>query len=481
MLLNFERYLKVASACGPAARFLLEVILGLPELRHKPRQSISVKSFAKTLGLDETVVSGGLSELVSVGVLERLIATRSGEVGRGKVTYELCPSNEAWLADHTYPQHAELLKALFSGADMAFSVLGQELRKAEPDEPGEDEAVAKPKKGKHMLSGGRGRLSIRNRLLFAVLLSRSDQFGEVQIGVPRLAELVGMKHEQVKTRLDRLMMLGLIRRHIPGLSSKVFASGRIESTYFLNIDAFRPQGAIAVHITCDGEGKGFTHADLLRRNCMNSKGGVLGVEAPNCLVRLLAGQQWRVFLVFQNLLYRYASRLLSCHWQTLAADLPVDDSELIAWIANDFIKFPKSGPAIENDPEYEAGPDDVEASFLKDGAGGAADQTCAQIYKLALEVAHEYRSRFGQVNWVDFASADIRILPTMDELGYRAITILCQPVLVGLDRFSVFHEKKPGVVELWPVANETDLVLQNRMDFGLVSLPLKVRKAMSKQ
>ena len=364
---------------------------------------------------------------------------------------------------------------------MTFSVLGRELRKAEPDEPGEDEAVAKFKKGKNLLSGGRGRLSIRNRLLFAVLLSRSDQFGEVQIGVPRLAWLTGMKPEQVKTRLDRLMMLGLIRRHIPGLSSKVFATGRIESTYFLNIDALRPQGAIAVHITGDGDGKNFTHADLLRRDCTNAKGGILGVETPNSLVSLLAGQQSRVFLVFQNLLYRYASRLLSCHWQKLAADLPVEDSELIAWIANDFIKFPKSGPAVENDLEHEAGPDDVEASFLKDGPDGAADQTCAQIYELALEVAHEYRSRFGQVNWVDFATADIRILPTMDDLGYRAITILFQPVLVGLDRFSVLAERTRGIVELWPVANETDLVLQNRMDFGLVSLPRKVRRAMRKQ
>lgn len=489
MALYFEHFSTVVSACGPDARFLLEVIIAGPEYRHEQWQDLTVKSLAKHLRLDETVVSAALSELVVAGVLERCVAPRNGHRGRGKVTYGLCVGNEPKLTDCTYPHHAELLHALFSGADMVFSVLGSELGRAgelgksrKSREFGEETAIAKPAKGKHQLLGGRGRLSIRNRLLFAVLLSRSDRFGEVQVGLPELAKLMGMQPEQVKTRLARLMMLGLIRRHIPGLSSKVFASGRIESAYFLNIDAVTPQGAIAVHITYDWEGKAYTHADVLRGDCKNVRAGQLhGIETPASLLRLLAGQPPKVFFLLQHLLCRYASHLLSRHWQKLASDKPIEDAELRAWIERDFIKVPKHAQATEIDPEQEAGRGGAMASDLKDGAGGEAGQTCACIYALVMEIARDYRARFGQADWVDFEAADIRILPNMSYFGYRAITILLQPTLVGLGRFSVLCEVRRGVVNIGPEASETEPGLQRRLDFGLVCLPRKVRKALGLQ
>ncbi len=489
MSLYFERFLKVVSGCGPDARFLLEAIIAGPEQRHEPWQDLSVKSLAKHLRLDEAVVSAALSELVDAGVLERCVAPRNGLRGRGKVTYGLCLGNESKLADCTYPHHADLLQALFSGADMIFAVLGSELGKAgelgksrKSREFGEEAAIARPAKGQRQLLGGRGRLSIRNRLLFAVLLSRSDQFGEVQVGLPKLAKLTGMQSEQVKTRLARLMMLGLIRRHIPGLSSKVFAAGRIESIYFLNVDALTQQGALAVHITHDWEGKKFTHADVLHGDCSNAlKGQLNGLETPASLLRLLMGQPGKVFFLFQHLLYRYASHLLSLHWQKLVSDKPIEDAELRAWIERDFIKAPKQAQSSEIDPEQVAGRGGATVSDLTDGAGGDAGQTYACIYALAIEVAREYRARFGQANWVDFEAADIRILPIMSDFGYRAITILFQPTLVGLGRFSVLREVGRGVVDIGPEASETEFDLQRRLDFGLVCLPRKVRKALGLQ
>lgn len=491
MALYFERVSTVVSACGPDARFLLEVIIAGSEHRHEQWQELSVKSLAKHLRLDEAVVSAALSELVDASVVQRCVAPRNGLRGRGKVTYALCLGNEPELADRTYPQHAELLQALFSGADMVFAVLGSELGKSgelgksrKSREFGEEAAIARPAKGKRQLLGSRGRLSIRNRLLFAVLLSRSDQFGEVQVGLPELAKLTGMQPEQVKTRLVRLMMLGLIRRHIPGLSSKVFAAGRIESSYFLNIDAVAPQGAIAVHITHDWEVKAYTHADVLRGDCKNARAGQLhGIETPASLLRLLMGQPGKVFFLFQYLLCRYASHLLSRHWQKLASDKPIEDAELRAWIERDFIKAPKPALASEIDPELKAGRSGEAASDLKDGAGGEAGQTCGCIYALAMEIAREYRVRFGQADWVDFEAeaADIRILPNMSDFGYRAITILFQPMLVGLGRFSVLREVSRGVVNIGSEASDAEFDLQRRLDFGLVCLPRKVRKALGLQ
>jgi hypothetical protein len=100
-----------------------------------------------------------------------------------------------------------------------------------------------------------------------------------------------------------------------------------------------------------------------------------------------------------------------------------------------------------------------------------------------MEIAREYRARFGQADWVDFEAeaADIRILPNMSDFGYRAITILFQPMLVGLGRFSVLREVSRGVVNIGSEASDAEFDLQRRLDFGLVCLPRKVRKALGLQ
>jgi hypothetical protein len=161
----------------------------------------------------------------------------------------------------------------------------------------------------------------------------------------------------------------------------------------------------------------------------------------------------------------------------LASDTPIEDAELKEQIKKDFIRKPKSAVASEIGVEPVGGTCNEVASVLKDGAGGDARQTCERIYSLAMEVAREYRARFGPADWVDFESADIRILPAMDDIGYRAITIMFQPALVGLGRFTVLHEVTRGNVENWPAVNETELTLQNRMDFGLATFPRRVRRA----
>lgn len=431
----------------------------------------------------ERVVSAALSELVDAGAMERDAPARVGSGGRATVTYTLGSCHvDALVGDDSYPQHAELLQMLFSGADMVFPVLGREPGESDEggkqDEPGEEEvAAAEPKKGRRPPPGSRGRLSIRNRLLFAVLLSRADQFGEVQIGFPELAQLTGMRPTQIKNRLFRLMHLGLIRRYVAGLSSKVFALRKVNSTYFLNIDALRPQGAIAVHITRDLEGKRYSHADLLQGDCANAmKGELDGVKTPSSLLQLLAGQEWGVFSLFQLLLYRYASYLLSRHWRGLGSGAQIEDAELMALIKKDFIRELPSAAISETDTESKEGASSETPSKLKDGSGGDAEQTCESIYSLAMDIAREYRARFGQANWVDFESADVRILPAKRRTGYRAITLMLQPALVDLGRFTVFFEGPRGSLKVGLANDETEITLRSRLRFGLATLPPKARK-----
>ncbi|HBO4735702.1 TPA: hypothetical protein L4V02_001440 [Pseudomonas aeruginosa] len=364
---------------------------------------------------------------------------------------------DALVGDDSYPQHAELLQALFSGADMVFPVLGREPD--EQDEPGEEVvAAAEPKKGRRQPPGSRGRLSIRNRLLFAVLLSRSDQFGEVQISLSELARCVGMRPEQVKNRLVRLMAVGLIRRYVPGLASLIFKAGRVSSTYFLNLDILGARGAIAVHVDPDREEKRRTHVDHLCGSVsyFASGGRARNLKVPRSVLYFLKGERQEVFPLLQHLINGYASRVLSRHWDALGSEASVEDSELMRLIKSGF-RCPAAGL----------------------GPNGSLNEVYEYFYSLAIDVAREYRGRFVQADWVDFTSVEVRILPTVDERGYEAITVMFRPTPTGLANFTTLEDKALGGLTVAPARSEADLSLRERWEFGLVTLPDKMTRAWS--
>lgn len=460
MALYVDSLLGKRSQCGADARFLLEVMaLGLGHSLGSS-QEFEVKALAKLLHVDERVVSSAFSELVNAGVLNRHVTPRVGRGGRASVSFKLSQQAAELLGaiSQPYRHHSELLRALFSGSDFVLPVL---VGKSQADESGVERGARQPLKAT-------GRLSIRNRLLLAALLSRSDRFGEVQVSHPELALCTGMTAEKVKNRLHRLMSLGLIRRHVPGLSSSIFVAGRVSSTYFLNIDVLKSQGAIAVHIAHDLEATSFSHADRLHAEVRSNdkKNGLIKLTAPVSVLRFFSGQKRAVFTQLQHLLNRYASRLLTLYWQSLIDEAPVDDVELRGQVNADLRRPEPAGKCeVAVGPRREACVD--------------FGQVCEYVYSLAVEVAREYRARFGQADWVVFSDAEIRILPTADDLGYRAITIMIRPALMGLNRFAVLHETTPGVSNIWPAKGEAELDLRNRLDFGLVTLPLRARKALS--
>ncbi len=447
------------SLCGPDARFMLEVIATGSLQAFAPMSEVSVKTLAKCLHLEECVVSDALNELVAVGLMKRFVEQRVGRGGRAAVSYKLC-SEACRLPDMemlSRLHHSDFLRALFSGEDMAFPVIWHEQTAVK---------VVKEKEGKWQPPGGRGRLSIRNRLLFAALLSRADLFGETQISISELGGLTGMRPEQVKNRLHRLMAVGLIRSHVPGLSSSIFAKGRVSSTYFLNVDALAAEGGVAVHMAYYGEAKLFTHADNLWAE-IKGRGDLLSYSSEAARVAVhhfFANQRRAVVMLFQHLLYRYASRLLSRYWHKLASQDPIDDAELRKWIRADF-RWPGSEVAQE----------------LDGGACSDFELVCDHFYRQATEVAREYRTRFGQADWVGFDLARIRILPAADGLGYKVLTIMLRPAPPELGRCSVLLESRPGEVELRSVNAESDLSLKDRVGFGLLALPPGKARAAASQ
>ncbi|MGU1385348.1 hypothetical protein ACSEQ0_24420 [Pseudomonas aeruginosa] len=329
MTLIFESLLEDNFSCSPDARFMLEVIARDSGYWREPANELSVKPFSKKLHVAERVVSAALNELVEAGALERDAPSRVGSGGRASVAYKLSSCHVDALEDGFYPQHAELLQALFSGEDMAFAVLG--VGPGKPDKRSEKGTSVELEERKHLPPGGRGRLSTRNRLIFAVLLSRSDQFGEVRISLTEIARCVGMRPEQVKNRLARLMAVGLIRRYVPGLASLIFKAGRVSSTYFLNLEILGAGGAIAVHVDSRREEKRRTHMDLLYGSVsyFAGTGRFRNLKAPRSVLLFLRGERSEVFPLLQHLINGYASHLLSRHWDALGSEALVEDPEVV--------------------------------------------------------------------------------------------------------------------------------------------------------
>jgi hypothetical protein len=191
-----------------------------------------------------------------------------------------------------------------------------------------------------------------------------------------------------------------------------------------------------------------------------------------------AGRSRRPFFYLQHLLYRYASWLVSSHWKDLAEGKVVNDLVLRELIAKDFFREPVPDRLGElaTETSGDVSGKSPDARLARRG-GIDFGEVCERIYSWALEIAHECRTRFGQVSEVDFSAAQIRILPVSDDLGYKALTILYQPVPEGVGRFAVFEAPARGALNRWPARNDTELALRNRMDFGLVTLPRKVRRA----
>ncbi len=449
-MLNFDDAYVDLSSCGASARFLFWAMACAALYDDAGGLARSAKVLAKQFHISEKSVNVALAELAYVGAVSRL-SKISGR-GRPAVTYALLPQFVKSLSagNIAFGDHAELLKQLFSGDDMVVGAQG-----AEPQQ--RDEPFEAPDVVRSNSLGRRGRLSSPNRLLFAVLLYRSDRFGVVQIGFPELSRYTGMDATQLKHRVRRLMNLGLIRQQIPGLSSSIFSSGRISSTYFLNLNSPVLKAtdiSVVVHLAHNWDGKDANHANVVRYDVNDhvKSLGLRSIETPLGVIRFLAGQRRAVFVVLQLMLYRYATHLLSGHWNLLATEKVPADTRLWGMIEECFRQPPSGGC-------------DGELSRHD------WDQVCGYFYKLAVEIACEFRSRFDQSNWIDFDSVNVCILPTADDLGYKAITLMLRPAPSHLDRFAVFQERRLGDVKRLPYKDEAELPVQNRFDFGLAGSP----------
>lgn len=458
MKLFSQLFTALLEGADPEIRFVFELLAADAARAAGDAEGYRAEALAKQFRLSQKLVSDALGDLVRLGLMVRERSPSEGK-GRPAITYALSPwvVQTLKVSGPVYGIHTELLECLLSGAPIETEVPGLQSRPAR-------QRMTVTKEGRPAPPGASKQLSVCNRLLFVTLLAHADHCGVVSgVGGQEWRKLTGFDEASLKHRLRRLMDLGLIRRCVPGVSSSIFAKARVSSTYFLNLNpgfGCLSQCTVMVHLAWDEEAKRFTHTDNLRDDVVAYSRGRSDWElsTPLCVIRFLMGQRSRVYPVLQIMLYRYASFLLSHHWRALLPGAYLWDDRLYEMIRRDFRQpvMKVVGQDTTTDP---------------DGRDAEWVEIIEHFYRLTHEIAHEFRSRFGQASFLLLDGVQMSVLPVAEDLGYKAITLVVNSPPAGAKAFVWLEEEQPGVVRLRPQTVESDVNLINRYDFGLLTAP----------
>lgn len=317
---------------GPEAKFLL-LALAL-HFRGRTPEPVSIEDLARQLMLPLRDVSKALAELVEVSLLTtHQDATRRGRPKRIFEINQACvkkyESAEGSITSGNlelarYAITAESIKAERVGSPSQGTRLD---RKNKPDDGNGIGVVALNRAGN---------LSLANRLLLAVLLSRSDEFGVVSgLGSTELCALVGLKIPSLPQRLAKLVELGLIRRHVPGVASSIF-SRKLKSIYILNLNHHqisRGRDSVSVFLHQDlknsnDERRHLQRVWMDRRYLLEGNGTELPTHKS--ILDMLKSVPFHVFQQIEYSICRCVTEVLMSHW-----DLAQDRKELVK-ILGDF-------------------------------------------------------------------------------------------------------------------------------------------------
>lgn len=464
MSLKTKPVLSRLIGCKPEARFILEATARDSSLGRDEDQYIRSKLLAKQLRMVEGTVTAALGELVTAGLVERIESTTSGK-GRPRVSYQIAPQPLVLIADQqsTLPVHSEHLQRLFSRADIPTEILSSEPK------PRKERAVVN-KNGTPAPPGARGRLSLCNRLLLGALLANADQFGVVAgLSNLKLRQLTGLDSESLSHRLKRLREVGFIRSYVPGVTSSVFRTKKISSTYFLNLNhpgyGLNAVGAVLVHRHSFHEIQNDVCNDLWSNVC-KFRGPYppqSPLKTPKPVLEFLRHVTRPAFNVLRLMLYRHVCELLSRHGYGLLGG----SAENYEWLRD----------RIDADLQPPAGHEDGDGQAKgKRGDVGADPEIPWQpiisyFCELVVDIAKMYRVRFGATKWTGFDQVQFCILPVLECEEDEVITLLLQPRPQKASIYTVFHGYPgPGVKrQKWEA--ETDVPLEDRFNFGLLTRP----------
>ncbi|WP_084166514.1 hypothetical protein [Stutzerimonas azotifigens] len=417
------------------ARFVLQALI-CRESSSLLSISFKVKAVAKQLCLTERLVREGMQELADVGLL--VSRRRADKVGRPVQEYESSQSlcDLVALVGQGEAVHQDLIVRLFSEPEIyalgpfSAGVVGTCEEKGKP--------ARKPtrKDGRPAAPGAKGRLAASTRVLLAALLSFADQCG-VATGVSetRLRAMTGLNALSLKHQVKRLISLGFIRTHVPGVSSGIFVGAKVPTIYYLNLDhpqlrTARGECGLVVHVALGPEkfdrlATGIPSAQTLK---------ALGPAALEMLYHKLAG---------------HTSRLLSAVWAEPDEIQREVTAVVAANIANELGDLWVGSPAKDKGYYW---------TGMQDNFHAAACEWADSLHKRLL--------RWNV--WRGYRPQLVRLIPAPNRTdGLTISSLVVYPAPQSAVTCLVVWDKYDGRVDHYGREEELDLAL--RCDAGLLT------------
>ncbi|WP_286919783.1 hypothetical protein [Pseudomonas sp. UBA6753] len=415
-------------------------------------RSCSVKQLAEDLKLPGHTVSKVLAHLVEARVLT--VSARPEGKGRPKCIFEVSEATQSLLREieERHLGHPELLERLLSGERIRATWAGwkEGLDPTSTSNHGTRE-------GRQVAPVRLGQLSLANRLLLMILISHADPFGVVRgLSSRELCSRAGMEGNCLKQRLRRLIELGFIRRHIPGIASSVFAR-KLTSIYLLNLNHLqlspvRDVVSTAVHQALDDPNRDCNHVTAVwrdRESFLNQR----EYHIPQSVVRLFRKAPKHTFDQLEFFICDCASGFLSRHWAGAdpAAWRKVRDVDLaVKKQIADFFRQPMVDP--------------------KNGATLDHDELIDFFERLVFQVANEYAKRFSELAAVSFDEVDFMLLPGHVSIGHEHVAMLFKGP-PDRDQEHWLVTRAYDDPEVTRMAREADIELDVRQNAGLLTPP----------
>lgn len=416
---------------GAEARYLLQALI------FQEKKALSspykIKPVAKVLCLTERLVRQASLELVGAGLLaaKKLV----DKVGRPGQEYEA----SAYLLDLTAKAglrvvaHQDLVFRLFSEPEIYAQ--GPQSKAVKGKEKAVRASVRKD--GRPAAPGAYGRLGASTRVLLAALLTSADQCGVViGVGEAKLRAMTGLNSVALKHQVKRLVSLGFIRVHVPGVSNGVFVGAKVSSTYYLNLDhpqlgEQRSRCAVLV----------YAEAGLSRRERLT---GGLPPDVGSALIALGPA----ALDVLCHKLARFTSHLLSLTWGEPGEKYGDAPASLDGIIARELGQLKVGKPG-------------------QDGAGywpGMLDH----FFEVAFEWAEQLKKRLNGSVWPGYKPQLIRLIPAPEKQdGLRIISLIVYPAPLRQKGCIVYKDVRGGILKEFD--SEADLDVLNRYEFGLLT------------
>ncbi|TFY84493.1 hypothetical protein DYL59_29035 [Pseudomonas kairouanensis] len=258
-------------------------------------------------------------------------------------------------------------------------------------------------------------LSRSNRLLLAVLSAHADRFGVVNsLGNVELCRLTGLEQASLKQRIKKLIGMGFIRRHVPGVASPIFAE-KLKSTYVLNLNhrQITPGTDLISFVVHERVGEGaedvrylgdvWFDLELWRNPATRHKYSLYELSTPPSVIRLFRYAPKHAVEQLEFFLSRCVTDLLTQHWEQLDAV----KSDFALCIREDISAF------------FRKPMKDAKDARLLDDA-----EIIDFLWGMTIQFARVCKVRFSQVDGLAWPSLNFRLLSSGLRSGYSCLAML---------------------------------------------------------